>query len=248
MQSWPTGTVKTSQQLAEIGVGKGLALEYVKQGWLQSVGRGAYAKGQDQVTWLGGLYALQDDAQGHFHAGGRTALELLGYGHYASAKARPFFVFGPAKSRLPAWFSNHQWEAPLVFCATVLVPATTTSSFTEFGAPGFFVRVSTPERAILEMLHHVPTRVGFDEARELMTGLSTLRPSALQSLLEACNSIKVKRLFLYLAKVAGHKWFTALNQDLLDLGKGKRMIIKGGHLDKEYGITVPAVLGNGEQY
>jgi hypothetical protein len=73
-----------------------------------------------------------------------------------------------------------------------------------------------------------------------MEGLISLRPRLLQSLLVACNSIKVRRLFLYLAEQHQHSWFQRLDVDALDLGTGNRSIITGGHLDSKYLITVPA--------
>jgi hypothetical protein len=59
----------------------------------------------------------------------------------------------------------------------------------------------------------------------------------------ACNSIKVKRLFLYLAEGHGHPWFERLDLNALDLGKGNRSIVVGGRLDPKYQITVPVGLG-----
>ena len=60
-----------------------------------------------------------------------------------------------------------------------------------------------------------------------------------QELLEDCNSIKVKRLFLYLAENSDHFWFKELNVKSVNLGKGKRVIDVNGKLDKKYNITVP---------
>ena len=59
--------------------------------------------------------------------------------------------------------------------------------------------VSEPERALLEMLDDVPQKQSLDEAKKIMEPLYTLRHDALQSLLEACTRIKVKRLFFSLA-------------------------------------------------
>jgi hypothetical protein len=72
-----------------------------------------------------------------------------------------------------------------------------------------------------------------------MEGLTSLRPSLLQTLLESCASIKVKRAFLYLAREAGHAWYERLDKTRIDLGKGKRMLVRGGRLDAEFMITVP---------
>jgi len=59
-------------------------------------------------------------------------------------------------------------------------------------------------------------------------------------LLEGCSSIKVKRLFLYCAREAGHSWYLALDRSRVDLGAGKRELVKGGTLDKEFLLTVAA--------
>jgi Transcriptional regulator, AbiEi antitoxin, Type IV TA system len=58
------------------------------------------------------------------------------------------------------------------------------------------VQISTPERAILETLYLVPHRQSIEEAWLLMEGLVSLRPR----LLQVCNPIKMRRLFLYLAE------------------------------------------------
>lgn len=106
---------------------------------------------------------------------------------------------------------------------------------------GVKIYTSSPEQAILEYLYDLPKREGWDEANYLMEGLMTLRPNVVQMLLADCNSIKVKRLFLYLAEKYDHNWLKRLDVSEIDLGKGKRQIIKGGKLDKKYQITVPDV-------
>lgn len=85
----------------------------------------------------------------------------------------------------------------------------------------------------------MPKDESIDEANYLMEGLSSLRPSVLQTLLETCKSVKVKRLFLYMAEHHNHAWFKRLETSSMDLGSGKREIIKGGKLDKKYKIVVP---------
>lgn len=72
-----------------------------------------------------------------------------------------------------------------------------------------------------------------------MQGLSSLSPRRLQKLLGDCRSVKVKRLFFYFADRHQHAWLKKLNKDAIDLGEGKRMLVKGGKLDKNYLITVP---------
>jgi hypothetical protein len=75
-----------------------------------------------------------------------------------------------------------------------------------------------------------------------MQGRSNLSPRHLQKLLGECRSVKVKRLFFYFADRHKHAWLKRLDKDAVDLGEGKRMLVNGGKLDKNYLITVPEEL------
>jgi hypothetical protein len=103
----------------------------------------------------------------------------------------------------------------------------------------FSIQISSPERAAMEMLYHVPDKQGFDEAMKIMELLLSLRPELVQKLLESCASIKVKRLFLYMTHAAKLPFAVKLNLKKVNLGKGDRTVVKGGRLDPQYRITVP---------
>jgi predicted nucleotidyltransferase len=103
----------------------------------------------------------------------------------------------------------------------------------------FYVTISAPERAIMEVLYLVPAQESFEEAALLMEGLTTLRPRLVQSLLEQCRSVKVKRLFMFLAEACNHAWVKKLDLSKVNFGKGKRMIVKGGRFDPKYNLYVP---------
>ena len=60
--------------------------------------------------------------------------------------------------------------------------------------------LSTPERAILELLDELLDWESFHHADIIMEGLSPLSPRRMQKLLVACDSVKVKRLFLLLRR------------------------------------------------
>ena len=55
------------------------------------------------------------------------------------------------------------------------------------------IRYSSKERAVLELLNELPEHESFHQADALMEGMSDLSPRRLQTLLEACASVKVKR-------------------------------------------------------
>jgi hypothetical protein len=75
-----------------------------------------------------------------------------------------------------------------------------------------------------------------------MEGLANLRPNLVQELLEQCTSIKVKRLFLYMASKAQHQWLTFVDQKKINIGIGDRSIVKGGLYNSEFHISIPKEL------
>jgi hypothetical protein len=76
----------------------------------------------------------------------------------------------------------------------------------------------------------------------MMEGLAHLSPRRLQALLEGVQSVKVKRLFFFFAQRHGHQWLGRIDKDNIDLGHGKRVLIKGGKLDPTLLITIPKEL------
>ena len=84
----------------------------------------------------------------------------------------------------------------------------------------------------------MPKEICLYECYELMEGLNNLVPGLVQQLLENCTSLKVKRLFLYLAEKSDHEWVKFLNKEKIDLGKGKRSFAKNGVYVPQYQITV----------
>ena len=235
LKRWPKGTVATTSWLQANGVYRQLARRYTASGWIQPLGHGAFVRSGDNVDWFGGVYALQTQLNLSVYAGGSTALSLKGLGHYLALGDRAVVsLFCERPARPPAWFTRHAWDVRLQFYHPRLFTSSQPAGFTEVQHGAFSVRVSAPERAMLEVLHLATTNEEITHAVDL-----TLRPQVLQALLEACRSIKVKRLFLWAAESAGHPWFSRLAPERLDLGKGKRSLYRGGRFDPKYQITVP---------
>jgi Transcriptional regulator, AbiEi antitoxin, Type IV TA system len=105
--------------------------------------------------------------------------------------------------------------------------------------------MSTPERAILELLKEVPKHETFHQADVLMEGLRNLSPRRLPGLLADCTSVRVKRMFFWFAERHNHAWLPKIDRTDIDLGKGKRLLVRGGKLDPKYNITVPEHLDAG---
>ena len=238
LQTWPQGTVITTDWLNKQSISRQSVNNYKKSGWLERIGQGAYKRKGDEVSWKGALYALQKLQGLSVHVGGRTAIELQGFGHYVKKSSNQVILWKIPEVRLPSWFQEYDWEANLEVRSATLFNREV-DEFSQTKVENIELTISSAERAILEYLRDVPKDESIDEANYIMEGLSSLRPSVLQTLLEACNSVKAKRLFFYMAEHHNHAWFERLELSSIDLGSGKREIIKGGKLDKKYMIVVP---------
>jgi hypothetical protein len=239
MSSFPKGLALTVDLLKEHGFDSQLLARYKRSQWLEPLGNGAYRLHGDKVDWPGGLTALQQQLKLDVHCGARTALDLQGYGHYVAFAARTVYLFGCPGQKLPKWFREYDWHVKVVYKMTALSPRGLDDGYVDFPVKDFAVRISSPERAAMEMLYYVPLEQGFDEAERIMESLLTLRPTLVQKLLETCNSVKVKRLFMYMAEKSSLPWVERLDLGKVDFGKGDRTVVEGGRLDPKYRITIP---------
>lgn len=264
----PAGLVADAGWLERHGISRQLRRKYVMNGWLLSPARGVYARPipedaavelpwQQLVVSLGSLLHLP------VAVGARTALELQGFSHYLAARG-PREVHLYANQTLPRWVAQVPVSAPLVvhkakrlFKTLGEIPPSGQAAGAgealqragllrqPWGSTTWTLTLSTPERAVLELLDEVPNRETFHQADVLMEGLRNLSPKRLQALLADCKSVKVKRLFFWFAERHGHAWLEKLDRSGVDLGKGKRMLVRGGKLDPQYNITVPGNLDGG---
>ncbi len=239
-QQYP-GTVLLASWLKKNGISDDLQHSYIRSGWLQSIGRGAFIRSGDQVDLTGALYALQEFAGKPIHVGGRTALGMLGLSHYVELYQKETLLFAPRGVKLPEWFKNYAWETAPVLINSSAIPEAI--GLINQNVKSYPVLISNPARALLECLDLAPTRFDLVEAWQIMEGLSSIRPGAVQEILEQTRSVKAVRLFLYLAEKANHPWFKYLDISSINLGKGKRSIVKNGTYISKYQITVPEVLG-----
>lgn len=148
--------------------------------------------------------------------------------------------FGGSRENLSVWFQRYQWGVTLEYHKSAFLPPQL--GLTELEYKAFTVKVSNPTQAILECLYLAPQSQPLLEVFELIEGLNNLHPMVVQKLLKACTSVKVKRLFLYLAEKAGYDWFDHLKLEDLDLGSGERSIVDQGAYVSKYQIIVPKEL------
>ncbi len=245
LNSQPRGVVYLSSWLTENGFSTQLLNRYRSSNWIHSIGTGAWIRAGDNPTYQGALFALQEQAGLNIHPGGKTALSLLGKAHYLELSTKQISLFGGSEEKLPAWFSKYNWGVNVRYFSSSFLPPKIGLQTLEQGT--FNLLVSNPTRALMECLYLTPKKQELLECYEIMEGLNNLRPKQVQELLGECTSIKVKRLFLYLAEKARHDWFEYIDLEEIDLGKGKRSLVKGGVYISKYQITVPKELENHER-
>lgn len=244
LQETYPGTVMTSIWLKEKGYSSELIRNYKASKWLQSFRNGAVIRYKDQIDYLGAVHTLQRQLGLSVHPAARTALSLLGRAHYLEMNPQHVFLFGHEKEVLPTWFKNYTWQPEIAYFTSSFLPLKL--GMTTFEHKGFSVEVSTPARAILECLYLSPNHIDLLECHQIMEGLTDLVPSRLQEMLEKCTSVKVKRLFFYLADKSNHSWLKYLDRSKIDLGTGNRSFAKKGVYISKYKITVPKELAENE--
>ena len=271
----PDGLVADAAWLQQHGYSTSLRAKYAANGWLEQVARGVYRRPAaklaprrraQEMRWQQAVVSLQMLLGRPFTVGGRTALELQGFAHYLTTRAREAHLYSAGKP--PGWTANLPLDARLVFhnaqklfsdsvvAAAKKVTGRNAGKNDVGPLPGGLMLqtwgdrewplvLSSPERATLELLDEVPKSETFHQVDVLMEGLANLSPRRMQTLLEDCHNVKVKRLFFWFADRHQHAWLKAIDRRKIDLGKGKRMLVRGGRLDPTYHITVPGAMDAG---
>lgn len=237
LQQIPHGTIVLASWLLKQGYSRDLQHRYIKSKWLEPIGVGAFKRTNEHVDLYGALYAFRFLDKSDIHIGGRSSLLLKGFSHFLEMNPDDVQIFASNKKNIPKWFSGYNWRpTPRLFQSNIL-PCE--MGLDEHSFQTFKLKISSPARALIECLELFPLYFDLNEASQIMEGLNSLRPDNVQTLLENCNSIKVKRLFMFLASKSGHTWYRYLNPEKINLGSGKRSLVKNGIWIPEFKITVP---------
>ncbi len=217
------------------GYSYSLIHKYAYSHWVNFLAHGFICRPDDKIEWSGLLWGLQQSNR--FHVGGKTALELQGKAHFIKFAQEEIFVFSARGFKLPPWLNSTNKNLKFVNISTNLLPMNVGMKKYNFGE--YTLSISNPARAFLEYMHLAGKYHSFEEAYYLMENLHSLNPELMQEVLEACTSIKVKRLVLCLAKKQDVGWFKNLNLNEISLGTGVRQAVKNGSYDNEFLITYP---------
>ncbi len=241
--NWPNGLVRAVSGLKKLGFSQDLITHYRKSGWLESIGEGALIKAGDTPTIYGAIWALQNDLKFNVHIGSLSSFELLGKNYHVPFGEQRVYLFGE-KKRLPKWFTTYNFQTKIFYSSATLFNNKTEIDFKNYDFGSFKLKISGEVRAMIEFLHNIGKKHSFelDHAKHLMSAISTVRPVVVNTLLQECYSIKIKRLFLLLAENYEHSWVKRIEYDKINIGKGARNLTKAGKLHKKYQITLPPTL------
>lgn len=262
----PEGLLVDTAWLKRHGYSRQLLSHYVRSGWLEQPARGIYRRRRGKLSWQQAVISLLTLLETPLVVGGRTALELQGFAHYLSRATKEVHLYG--RKTPPGWLSRLRLDVRFVFhnSGKLFHNEPVTRGLTSlkwdvakghgtsndsrhglvtmpWGQWDWPLTVSAPERALLELLDELPNHESFHQVDVLFEGLSNLSPRRLEKLLADCRNVKVKRLFFFFANRHQHAWLKRLDRSDVDLGTGKRMLVRGGRLDVATQITVPEDLG-----
>ncbi len=258
LDALPPGYVADAAWLTARGIDRKSILQYEQRGWLEKLVRGVYRRpdthrdnsGRD---WRRLVLSLQRVMDYDVHVGGRTALSLQGFDHYLSlgAETPPVYLYGDVPSWLGRLPNADRFESrTLSLFGGSKTGVDGVDDKKQSSPPQRQLNdlvVSTPERAILELLNELPANESFHNVDAIFESLANLRPRLLEALLKDCRSVKVRRLFFVFADSQDHAWRQYLDPDDFDLGSGPRALVDGGRLHPRYDITVPPELIDGKE-
>lgn len=246
-QCLPEGQLVNRAWLKARGFGRPHVDYFLRAGKLEAIFRGVYRRPGPPLKWEHVVYSLNEVGY-PVRVGGRSALELQGLAHHLPlGQMQRIDLYGPGK--MPGWVVRFQGSFQFEIHKQRLfnpLPVAAVHS-RPFGAWDWPIPHSTPELAMLELLAGVKETADFSVADKIFESVVNLRPRLLRDLLIACTQVKAKRLFLWFSDRHNHDWRRLLNNDGIDLGRGKRMIVKGGAYDAAYKITVPREIASGNE-
>ena len=195
--------------LKGLGISPALANYYVKSGWIIRLGRGAFAFPNITLDKYLSIKMISNSLK-NIHVAGKTALAWHGFRHNIPGRER-IVLWGSERGRLPDWFTKQflsRYVSKKIFDSSL--------------PPGFGLHtiperpdgplVSTPERALLELLGEIGQAEEVEESRNIFEMLFSLRAVELSTLLQHCTRVKVTRLCIKWSADLGLPWADAARE------------------------------------
>lgn len=227
-----------SEWLKKNGYSDQLIRKYRQSGWLTTLAKGVMFRTGDSLSAYAALQCFNQQLGKEFRIAAHSALELFGFNHYVPM-GKPLLMVGHSKQSIPEWMRNDTFDRTIKTFSTETFP---TPQVTIIQKDELNLLTSTPEQAFMECLLLAPQQYSYMDLYYMMEQLTTLRSEVVQRLLETTKSLRVKRVFLYMAEKAGHYWFDMLDTSQVVLGNSKLQLVEGGIYISKYKITMPKEL------
>ena len=252
----PPGFIVDTKWLRARGIDSKSIHHYINHGWIERIVHGVYRRplpesvqNRHKLSWEAVLVSLQQLMDWNVHLGGDSALDFAGHTHYAiMGKSQRVHFNGNAPSWLKRLPTADQiiLHRPTLFGGDPVGIIDSTTPYKEInwtvGVWNWPIKVSCPERAILELVAELGGNSDFEYVDLIFENLIRLRPQLLMKLLLACRSVKVRRLFFVFAERHKHDWLEFLEPEQIDFGSGPRALVKGGVFHPIYHISLPKFL------
>lgn len=231
----PTNGVVFSDWLRREGYSPQLQKRYRDSGWLAPLGKGVMCRPQSHLSAYSALASYNKQMGKMVRISAHSALEYMGFNHYVPMGKPTLAVAIPTKDSEPLWMKEDCFDMDFRPFSTNAFPTIEVKEV-DFDKGTLFV--SSPELAIMECMHLATKRYSYMDLYYIMEQLTTLRSDIVQRLLETAQSLRVKRLFLYMAEKADHYWREDLDLGRVVLGSSKMKLVENGVYIPKYKITV----------
>lgn len=247
-KNWPANTLATSSWLtATQGISRQSIQKYHRAGQIEKVGGACYKRPGESADWSGAVYAMQTQLGIKVHPAGYCALELKGYQHHMLlGSKKEILLWGVPKTVLPRWALNADLGVTFRLKNSSIIKGGGGLIKHNFRG-NYDVNISTPERAILEILTEVKDQSTFENAAHITSSLIGLKITLMHKLLKSCHSYKARRLFLFLAYHENLPIAKLLKRRKYDLGTGVIQVVPNGKFIKEFNMLVPKEFASSEE-
>lgn len=247
LEAVPEGFLVDTGWMTDNGFGREPVRDYLGRGLLERLDRDVYRRPSEGsrpgvVGWKTCLLSLQHVMGHDVHIGGAVALLTMAYRdrRYHVYRDFPTLVYG---DDFPDWLELLPFDMSFEIRKNKLFsdPALgIEDAWYEKWLPwGWTLRMSTPERAILESLDELPYSYTFSLLDTMFRSLAPLRTELMANMLRSCRKTEVKRLFFVFGDRYDHAWRKNIDPAEFDLGTGDMTFSRGGTLHPRYRISVP---------
>lgn len=239
------GVIYTSRYLKEKGYSPQLLKKYIDLNLIVSDSKGIYRLVGAKTEAYHVVYTIQSILMKNAHVASWSSLRLKGYSEQLYSNAPGTVRMNTAEIfKRPLWLSRIEERNNFnikIKQSNILADSELFLGYVNIS--GMQIRVSETERAVFELLEDISSYEEYKEVISIFEYITGFRREVATRLLEMCNSIKVKRLFMFLSeKYIDMKWSDE-NIRAFNLGSGVRTIVQDSPKNiyiSKYKLLVPA--------